>query len=73
MEVRYREYIINEIEKRFEVWIEKEKGESINSRIAQNIIAKIHCFEFNELLTICKNENIKIPSTNINIWSGLWG
>lgn len=72
MEIKYREYIINEVEKRFKAWIEKEKGENINSRAAQNIIAKIRCFEFNELLNLCKNENIKIPLENINIWNNIW-
>ena len=73
MEIRYREYIINEIKNRFEVWLEKEKGESIDSIVAQNIIMKIYRFELKDLLTLCKNENIKIPSKNINIWSSLWG
>lgn len=72
MDIKYKEYIINEIEKRFEVWLKKEKGEEIDSFKAQCTLFKVHNLKMNDLLSLCKNENIKLISKNINIWNNVW-
>ena len=72
MEIKYREYLINEIEKSFKFWLSEEKGETLNSLKARKVLLKIRRLELNELISLCKNENIKIPLKNINIWNNIW-
>ena len=72
MEIKYREYLINEVEKGFKLWLSEEKGETLNSLKARKVLLKIRRLELNELISLCKNENIRIPLKNINIWNNIW-
>ncbi len=71
----YKKYLIQQITPKLDDWLRKTHGIDLGSstigfRMHRRLLEE---FSFNDLITLCRNENINISyKINKNIWDNIW-